>query len=468
MRRLADALGDLADEARAYDVTETVVRRARRRRRVSAILPGAATVLVLMLLISGVLGRLSVWVLPDPDGGPRIASPLITELIESPTRGSLAGNRAFLEALRNEAAGAALGGVFGFSGDRLPGDPDDLRVLFAGDVPGNRRIATVVSAVGRPLAAHYAGRAGTPAGKLDVSSWGDLDGPILNQMWRDFGSRSEQPGPGYALLLGPAGYTVEVSERPRYLADGTIERTWTQEPAGYVLRDATTLPPGLRARFSRDGQVLYEGRVGSPGRPGPATIDPSPLFERGTAVPDAAQRTADALAFSSGLSGDGVEYVVLWSDRLEVDDPDGGGSGTGAIATVMALTADGGGPYVTIGWDTNDPPTARNHPTGEGILGDPAKALIAMRLPHWTAQTPDDLQVIAPPGATRIQVVGDGTPVAEATPDRGAARIPLPGPVDVTVRAFDASGTQLAETRFSDDISTRLGGNAAEPEIRGW
>jgi hypothetical protein len=160
--------------------------------------------------------------------------------------------------------------------------------------------------------------------------------------------------------------------------------------------------------------------------------------------------------------------VVLWSDRLEVDDPDGGGSGTGTIATVMAKTTDGGGPYITIGWDTNDPPNARNHPTGEGVLGDPAKSLIAMRLPHWTAQVPEDLQVIAPPGATRIQVVRDGTPVAEVTPDRGAARIHLPGPVDVTVRAFDNNGQQLAETRFSDDISNRMGGNAAEPEIRGW
>jgi hypothetical protein len=133
----------------------------------------------------------------------------------------------------------------------------------------------------------------------------------------------------------------------------------------------------------------------------------------------------------------------------------------------MAITPDGGGPYLTFAFDTHKPPNGRNHPTGAGVLGDPAAALIAMRLPHWTAQTPDDLQLIAPPTAVRAEVVRDGVTVATAALTNGVGRLHLALPAEVTVRAFDASGAQVASTAFSDDIEQRRQA-MGEPEIKGW
>jgi hypothetical protein len=133
--------------------------------------------------------------------------------------------------------------------------------------------------------------------------------------------------------------------------------------------------------------------------------------------------------------------MVLWSDDYTVNDPNGGGSGTGSIVTVMALTADGGGPYATFAFDTSKPPNARNHPTGAGVLGDPGHSLIAMRLPHFDPKPAEVLQIIAPPTATKAEILRGTTVVGTATLDRGVARVPLSSPTEVTVRAYDAGGS---------------------------
>jgi hypothetical protein len=461
VKPLTEALVDLAEEARSYDVAERVIRRARRRRWLPrpGLVVAVAASLVVVLGIGAVVRVLSTLADTGVDGSgePRIASPLITELIESPTRGSLAGDDAYTETLRKEIAGDRLGGgPFGIGGDPLPEDPGDLRVLFAGDVPGGRRIAIVATAAGRPMTATFEGSAGASARRLRLAHWGDLDAPVLMEL-----------GPRYSLLLGPAGFAVEVSERPRYRADGTVERTWAPEPAGVVLRATDSIPPGLRVRLSRAGTVLYEGNVPAPGRNVSASVDPAPLFNRGVAVPDTARQVAQALATSSGLGNADAQYVVLWSDEYTVDDPGGGGSGVGGIATVIALTPDGGGPYLTYAFDANKPPTGRNHPTGAGVLGNPAAALIVMRLPHWTPSPTDDLQVIAPPAAVRVEVVRDGAVVASAPLTNGVGRFALAAPVEVTVRALDAAGNPVAETRFSDNIAQRRSATG-EPDIQGW
>ena len=461
MKPLTEALVDLAGEADTYDVTERVIRRARRRwLRYSGRLALVAGAVVTVLVIGVVVRQLSFMAGGGSgtggNGGPRIASPLITELIDSPTRGSLGGDAAYLAALRKAVAGDRLGGFLGMGGDRLPADAADVRVLFAGDVPGRRRVAIVAAASGRPMTATFEGAAGAAAGRLNPARWGDLDAPVYLEM-----------GDGYVVLIGPASYTVEVSARPRYTAGGTVERTWVPDPSGAVVRASASMPPGLRVRLSRDGTVLYEANLPGAGRSVSVKVDPQPLYGRGIPLPDTARLVADALAHSSGLTDADARYVVLWSDGYTVDDPDGGGSGTGGIATVMAITPDGGGPYLTYAFDTNKPPTGRNHPTGAGVLGDPARGLIAMRLPHWTAQPTDALQVIAPPAAVRVEVLRNGVTVATAPLDRGVGRLDLAAPAEVTVRALDASGATVAETAFTDDVDQRRSATG-EPEIHNW
>jgi hypothetical protein len=287
-----------------------------------------------------------------------------------------------------------------------------------------------------------------------------VDSPIVRSEWSGGPHDS-----GYALILGPAGYDAFTSDRPRYLADGTVDRAWKPEPAGYILLDPKTAPRGLRVRFSRGTKVLYEGGVASPGTKRTVEVDPNPLHGRGKPEPRAAKGAADALAYSSGLDGPAVHYVVLWSDDYVVDPS--GGKNPGQIATVMAVTADGGGPYITLAVDGSNEPLGRDHPTGAGVFGDPEHALIVMRLPYFGGPEPQDLQIVAPPGAVRAEVLRAGAVVATTPLANGVGKVRLPGPVTVTLRVYDAKGAVVTERPFAD-----VTGNAPvglyEPEVKGW
>ncbi|GAA2585292.1 hypothetical protein GCM10010399_14230 [Dactylosporangium fulvum] len=456
MRRLADSLDDIADQAKLYDVTDAAIRGARRRRRARAFERTALTVLVVVVLTGFTYSLLSFGG-GRPGGGPgrQDGDPpaVVRLLLDSPTRGSLAGDTAYLGAVLDRIVDDP--DSFG-----LPGDRARLRVLFAGDLPGGHRLVIVAGVTAAPLMINLTGKAGTPATRLKLVSWGDLEDPVVD------GSSHAGPGEaGYVLLFGPDGYDVSVSSEPRYLADGTVQRSWAPEPAGYLVRDTTAMPRGLRVRMSRGDTVLYERAVPSYGRKA-GTVDPNPLHGRGRPAPRAVQTAADALAYSTGLVGPEVHYVVLWSDNFPVEDPNGGGSGTGQIATVMAVTPDGGGPYITIATDTNQPPTARDHPTGTGVFGDPERALVVMRLPHWTQEMPDTIQIVAPPAAVRVDLLRAGAVVASTPLVNGVGRLDLAGPVELTVRAYDAQGAVVAERPFADVTVLPAGGY--EPAIRGW
>ncbi|MEV4134023.1 hypothetical protein AB0J72_17865 [Dactylosporangium sp. NPDC049742] len=450
MTRLVEVLGDVAEQAKLYDVTDTAIRVARRRKRVRKTAVAMGTmVAVLVGVVAFVLPSGSH---PRPEGGPgRLdgePSSRVLPLLEAPTRGSLKDDAAFVDAVLDRVVDnpSAVG---------LPGDRARLRVLFAGDLPGNRRLVLVAGVTAMPRMVHLTGPAMTAAKKLELTGWSDVEDPVVRDDWRN------DKNQGYALLFGPADYEVSVSDGPRYMDDGTIQRTWGPEPAGYVVRDTSTLPRGLRVRMSKGDAVFYEGILAPPGTVRPERIDPSPLYGRGKPAPRAAQVAADALAYSTGLVGPDVQYVVLWSDEFVVPD------GVGQIATVMAVTEQGGGPYITIATDTSPEPNSRNHPTGAGIAGNPEHTVIAMRMPHFDDTAPDTLQIVAPPQAVRVDLVKGEEVLATVPLSNGIGRIELPGPLQLTVRALDAQGKVVAQRAFADLTGNQPSGGY-EPEIHGW
>jgi hypothetical protein len=460
VRRLADTLDDIAGQAKLYDVTDGAIQGANRRRRtrnfgISALaIIAVSCVLATATLLTAGGGRVG-----PPEGGPgRLDGEppaLVQALLDTPTRGSLKDDTAYVNAVLDmivkdpEAYG-------------LPGERERLRVLFAGDVPGNRRLALVAGATERPRMVNLTGRTGAAAKNLELSGWSDVDAPLVIDE-----RRSDKGDGGYLLMFGPAGLDVSVSSSPRYLADGTVQREWKPEPAGYIAADLSQVPPGMRVRMMRGNTVFYEGRTASPGTARVGELDVNPLHGRGKPAPRAAQSAADALAYSSGVSGPGIRYVVLWSDEYYVEDPNGTGTGMGEIATVMAVTPDGGGPFMTIALDASPQPNARNHPTAEGILGDPDRALLVMRMPHFTQVPPTTLQIVAPPAAVRVEVLRDGQLLATAPLTNGVGKLDLPMPLQATVRATDAQGTVVAERPFAD-YTPSVGYNGFEPEVKGW
>jgi hypothetical protein len=141
------------------------------------------------------------------------------------------------------------------------------------------------------------------------------------------------------------------------------------------------------------------------------------------------------------------------------------------VATVMAVTADGGGPYVTLAFDPAAPDASmRYHPTGNGVLGDPAHGLIAMRLPYYDGPAPSDaLQIIGPPTGVRADVLRGGAVVGSTALQDGAGRLTLakvPDGTKVTVRVSDSAGTVLAERPFTEE--ERNVGLVFEPDVHAW
>jgi hypothetical protein len=258
---LTQALGDAADLARVYDVTERAVRGARRRRRTRRVVWSAGSLAVVAVLGLAYAARLTGFEsAPGYEyGGPPAVT---TMLLDSPTRGSLAGDAGYLDAMRQKAVGDA-------EHTGLPADPAKARVLFAGDVPGGWRVAMVASVVKAPRMAVFQGSPGAGATQMRLFLVQDVTSPVVQAIV--YAGSSDQ---GCAVVFGPAGYLVEVSSDPRYLADGTVERDWIPEPAGYVARDLRAVPPGLRVRLSHGTTVLYESDVGPAGPRRTAPVEP--------------------------------------------------------------------------------------------------------------------------------------------------------------------------------------------------
>jgi hypothetical protein len=405
-----------------------LVRRRHRRQRHAVV----AAVVVTALLVSGVWlsGHRAVRHID-----PGVPAPRLSALLDSPTRGSLAGDAKFLDEMRQRTAGDARGI-----------DPAVVRVLFAGDVVGSQRLVVTTWAGSDPTALLYLGRRGSSARSLQEYNEQPLL-PVVDFPWF---SPDGNGGARYGLLVAPAGSRLQVGTGPRYHADGTVTRTWTDRPGDAMVSAAQDNPLRSRVRVSLDGRLIYESPLPTMLANLTAPVDADPV-DGGKPVPAASDQVADVLARTTGLSTRDAHYQVLWSDEIPMPGLDH--SATAIIATVVAVTADGGGPFGTYAFDPTQPDaSARNHPTGSGIMGDPAHWVIAMRLPWYSGtSTTDALQIVAPPTAVRADLLRDGAVVATVPLNRGAGQAHLALPASVTVVAYDAAGKEVARHAFVDN-----------------
>jgi hypothetical protein len=184
-----------------------------------------------------------------------------------------------------------------------------------------------------------------------------------------------------------------------------------------------------------------------PGRTSPLAADAETQAERSLGI---------------WLAPAGSRFLVLWSAQIQI-----AGVGTVVVATVALRTPDGGGPYATTYFNTDG--VVVTQPAGTGVIGDPQKSLIAMRLADATAGGPTDtLQIIAPPGAVRVEVLRDGQLVAAGALQLGVGAVQLAptGTGSVTVRAYSATDSLLADHSFTDDAPSQA--YPYEKDIVGW
>jgi hypothetical protein len=384
-----------------------------------------------------------------------------------PTRGSLADDTAFVDAVQRLPWTGD-----GLAGSPIPDAPPASRhVVFAGDVSA-ARIALVtglntarptppdddpqrqtdLGALSDTAVAWFVGPDGAPAGGMTLAVVPYSVDPAMPTALFD-------PATGALVAVGAPGDRLEISLRPDVARDASIHRTWrststTDSVAALDLRaDDLTSGQAIRYRVTRGGAEPF---VTSPGSAAAdvvavgadaASVQPDRLRNAPPAPHADSMLTAaiDEVLGWTGLHPEDVAFTVLWAGDVPAptDDP--------ARVTLLAATLPSGAVYLTapigvaLGGGSVGGTTC-----GSALLpaGTPPPELtVALRCDATDmsadSRTISSLVVVGPRTAAAARVLdGDGQVIRELTLEDGVAAVPLPDGL-VAVETQAADGTVL-------------------------
>ncbi|MCW3814193.1 hypothetical protein ONA91_06950 [Micromonospora sp. DR5-3] len=462
------------------DPYERLLRHARRRRRRRFAGFAATVAAVLAAALAGpALSPAGLHHRADdlPLGhGHRIDSPWSWRLINSPTRGSLAGDEAFV---------AEVARLFDHGRDevRMAADLPKVKVLYADESAGFRQVVLAYHSATAAALVTREGPAGASPARL-LRGDGQSNGRV--EPFNLLTATSGMPGAQKQWLLGlaPAGCRISLG-RAAYAGQSGLRRQWQAQPTdGYLLVEQAASDGWWRVEC--DGQVRQEGpmwfaetdRAGNAdetypddGRWAPTAEPPNPTVAR------QAGQVYQALARQAGLV-DAARPAIRWSGRLDAQ----GGEAV-LLATqdregpTLLLTGDtGAGPLLALATDQDpaptDPAPAPAGPLRPPLVATgygPADDLLAVRVPVRDgdrAVLGGQLLVVPCKGVTRIEAVADGAVRASAPVAGGAALLALPVGSVVMLRGLDRNGA----VRCYGPLLERASGERVfnEPLVSNW
>jgi hypothetical protein len=378
-------------------------------------------------------------------------------LAEIPTRGSLAGDEDWLEAVRTLSWTSTAPEPNLPPGTAVPvhEPPVDTRVVaFAGDVPG-ARVALVLGLDSVPVHAWFVGPLGsTPDRMVLAAAPGETT-------WRHPLALMDVPDPGsdsttLVVVAWPGDEVTLVTGRS-VTASGKIsehrERVPTTDGAGAI---ATSGPPGWpvgvqlwveQSAGSYNPTMTVTDRALAVDRPLPDVADPRGL--RGSVRDEDVRAGVEALTGYYGMSADELELTLL------AGDPIGGGSRSSVVLIGAAFPSGATAAAQVIVWPSSD--------SASGLASQVALTDVA---PAGTALL--DRVFVVPssvPGAILLTVSGPADAVlaeAYSPDDTLIMRLPLTegagtaaagaNPGDATVRLFDRSGSLVAEAPLTGPV----------------
>ena len=388
---------------------------------------------------------------PDRPPAPQ-PSPVTADVLGRPTRGSLAGDRGFVDAVR-----------------RLPWDdpaatvaaapPVSARhVVFAGDVPGGRWALVVAY---RPSAGPY-DRAAPLGGAWLTGPPGATPGRMTAQ-WIPHELAAAVPvallaaRTGALVVVAAPGDVVTVSDRPDVGAGGGVARSYRPAAAPDGVAVVALPPSELPYSTATAFRVL---RHGAPLPPTPPEVlaDPAPAppiaidYPRG--APPASGREVAVAAAEQVLGRLGLPRAALRVTALWVGAVPLRGAPAGAAA-VVAVTVPSGAVVLAAEWQDVDYVLATRCGQAVQSAGHPAARLVAAFAcdpsgGSAASPTRTSLVVVGPPDVARVRAyTGDGTVLAETPAVAGVAVLPLPLGTD-TAEAFTREGTGLGRVGLLD------------------
>ena len=472
LTRLAERTAPPPRESLAGTVAAT--HRARRRQTIgmtSLVAAVAALVVVTTTTLGGQPSAEPATVsgaATGPDAATATAPPI--DVLAGPTRGSLAGDAAFVEAVRQldwtpDGQPVATEGSPG-----VPDAPvDTRRVVFAGDVAGGRwalvvgennaqpvqddpELQTDLGALSDVAVAWFAGPPGATPDQLELLGVPRGVDPQYPQALFDDVA-------GALVVVTAPGDAVELSLRPDVAADTTVSRSWqpVDAPDGLLV---TTLPPGGLSSVSVQYRVTRNGaEVPALGPDGRGDLDrssprvpltrvrPTPPMAPGDVMVDV---HAQSMLAQVGLPASDVPFTVPWAGDVP------GPHDIAARLTVLAATLPSGAVYVDTpyGYTMDVGGYVGGSTCGSELLpaGEPIEQrTVAMRcdVTDGTADgtTVSSLVVIAPATASVARAVDlDGEVLAEFALTDGVAVVAFPERT-ATVQTLSPGGAVLSTAR---------------------
>lgn len=343
-----------------------------------------------------------------------------------PTRGSLAHDRAFLEAIRTrDWPGAGQGST-----------PVATRVVaFAGDADGSRFALVVGVGHDRLVGLWFTGPAGSPARLLDPGATVTVVQPqdaSLSAM------RTGASGTTVVVLTRP-GDRAEVSWHATVDADGQVRRSWqpmtTADGAATAHLADGSISASIRYRVLRGGQSVAGAFLGgtymtsSDGLAAAAGQQPRRPSD-GPVSTTAVSLALQQVALPTGVPLADLHPVLLWSGSATTT----GGQST-QVATV-AVTMPSGAIVVSTGFEGGDGAMSSTcgdsaHPAGTPLDG----LLVVTECDLPSGPGVEHMVVVsAPTGYDRVRLLSStGRVLADQPLARGAAILPDPGTVATAV-----------------------------------
>lgn len=389
---------------------------------------------------------------------------------DGPTRGSLAGDRAFVDGVKalpwaDEPPVRAADGTILYY---LPDPPVEARtVVFAGEVPGGRWALVV----GTP-SAEAAAAAGVPPDVVPTdqltASW--FTGPVdaapeqmtlasgPNGIAGDWPVALTDPRSGVLVVVARPGDGVEVSQRPMVDAEGQTTREWrrVETDDGVAVTRVSPFPRAYDGSTSfrvvrgdrleaRDmpWSVVDEGLVEQPLPIEYPRGRPNALGER------AAQFAAANVLGELGLSPAQVTITAQWVGSVP----------TGEVeqAAVVTVTLPSGAVVVASQWLAPELPDGSNMGAycGQAILpaGPPperrVEAVACETIDHTSGATlSTHLVVVGPPDVALVRTYdGDRVFLEEHTTQDGVLVVPMALGTE-TVEAVTAGGVTLGRVEL--------------------
>jgi hypothetical protein len=396
------------------------------------------------ITVGGLVAAVAAGALPIPAALPVPVLPAgVSVLSESPTRGSLAGDEAWLDGLRDSVkVDDPEWTIF---------DRSRIKIHFAGDVPG-ARVAVMTVRMRRGLTANtetmsVQGKVGASPEEMSPTHTGET-GPVFAQLV------GNDEGPGYLLVVAPPEASIRTSLGNVYGKDGRVVRNRVtgkvSDGIAIVEVPAAKRWPSTHIRVVQDGQTLFDDSANAIRW----TMTPRPPSEVNDEVdvPTAVQEALAASGSSMSLSTaaefveKSMEDAVLSTSQTPFRIPWTGILDGQPAALVELAPKDGGRILYAYHGDVRD---QRLLIPAEGAETRP----LLWRVRADSGALTAEVAVFAPPGTKRAQLVAGSSVTPIQLNDAGFATVTVPLGTVVSVAAFDKDDKLLGTTPLRESAS---------------